>query len=83
MALKSSPSGEKYRHEKNHRNKHESITDGDRIHRKRQLIIRNPRSKENNRHYIDELTKIETSLQKREKIKNARLLKNHIDTMFF
>jgi hypothetical protein len=72
MALKQSPSGTKFRNSKCHSNKYHSITDGDRIHRKRQLILKHPQFKERKSHYLDELQKIENSLQKREKIRRDR-----------
>jgi len=81
MAQKRSAKGTKLRREKNHRNEYESITDGDRIHRKRQLVLKHPNKRERNHYYIDELNKIETSLQKREKIKKARV-KRH-DFLFY
>jgi hypothetical protein len=75
MALKTAPDGSKYRNEKNYRNHHENMTDGKRIHRKRQLVIKHPNLETAKSHYFSELKQVETSLQKRERIKKARLFK--------
>jgi hypothetical protein len=81
MAQKTSPKGDKLKHMKRYDNYDHNITDGDRLHRKRQLILKYPKSRENRRNLIEELAKVETSLQKREKIKRHR--QHRHDFMFF
>ena len=81
MAQKRSPTGEKFRNKKCYSNKNHNMTDGDRINKKRQLILKHPQFKERRSHYIEELSKIEGSLQKRMKIRKDRL--NRHDFMFY